>query len=124
MEEREETLEEEEPIIEADVIEEEGETEEIEEVEEGEEIRGGLHLANRYYYEERDYHKAAEAYSRLAKELDDLDLKLKARYMYAESLVKLKRMDEAMKAFEELANSDEDNYIVESAKRRAKTLKE
>ncbi|HEX30590.1 TPA: tetratricopeptide repeat protein [Candidatus Poribacteria bacterium] len=117
----EEVMEEEE--IEAEVIEEE-EAKEIEEVEEEEEeIRGGLYSADRYYYDEKDYHKAAEAYSRLAEELDDPDLKLRARYMYAESLVKLKRVDEAIEAFEELANSGRDGYLVESARRRAQALK-
>ena len=119
----EEVMEEEEKEIEAEVIEEE-EAREIEEIEEEEEeIRGGLYSADRYYYDEKDYHKAAEAYSRLAEELDDPDRKLRARYMYAESLVKLKRLDEAIEAFEELANSDRDGYLVESARRRAQALK-
>lgn len=121
----EEELEEEEGEIEAEVIEE-GEAREIEEVEEEaeeEEVRGGLYLADKYYYDEKDYHKAAEAYSELIEELDDPDLRLRAQYMYAESLVKLKRLDEAIEAFEKLANSGKDSYLVESAKRRAQALR-
>jgi len=109
--------------IEAEVIEEEAkEIEEVKEIEE-EETRGGIYLADRYYYDEKDYRKAAKAYSEAIEELDDPDLKLRAQYMYAESLVKLKRLDEAIEAFERLANSGKDSYLVESARRRVQALR-
>jgi len=107
-------------IEEAEVIEE-GKEEEVKGIEE---VEDELSIANRYYYDERDFVKAAEAYAKVMETVDDPIVKLRAMYMRAECLVKQKKIREGIEAFEEVAAQEIDHYLVESAKRRAKALRE
>lgn len=113
-----------EKVEEVEVVEEEVVEEEKEEVKEIEEITDDFSLANRFYYEERDYRKALDAYSKVIESVEDPLLRLRAMYMRAESLVKLKRIEEAIQAFQELADQEVDNHLVESARRRARALRD
>lgn len=83
-----------------------------------------LSQGNRFYYEERDYEKAAEEYRLATEEETDELLRLKARYWMAESLVKAGKVEEAIDAFKALAEEHKGHYLGDSARRRVEALTE
>lgn len=82
-------------------------------------------LGNEYYYEEKEFEKAIEHYKSVLESVEDDDIvQAKSLYWMGESYVKLHQFDKAIETFNQLIEEFDDHYLVESAKRRVKHLKE
>ena len=83
-----------------------------------------FYMANRFYYEEQNYDEAIKMYKAVIAEKSDESIVAKSLYYMAESYVKLKKLDEAISVFEDLAKRLPNHYLASSAKRRIDVLKE
>ena len=83
-----------------------------------------FYLATKYFYDDRNYEEAINMYEAVLAEESDKYLVVKSMYLMAESYVKLKRIDEAISAFENLTQRFTDHYLSASAQRRIAHLEE
>ncbi len=83
-----------------------------------------FYQGNKFYFENQDYVKAIDEYSKAVKEDSDELIKLKARYWLAESYLKLQKLDRARDTFKILVEGYGKHYLGSSARRRLKVLED
>ena len=77
---------------------------------------------NNLFYKEQNYERAIEEYLIAEKEESDKLTRLKARYLLAESYVKVGKIEEAVSMFKKVAKESKSHYLGDSAKRRVTAL--
>lgn len=85
-------------------------------------LNADLVLADQKFYEDRDYEEALTLYQKVSEEETDEALVTRALYWIGETYVKLEQIDEAIAAFEALAEHFPGHHLGESAKRRITSL--